>query len=198
MSHSPARAGDRVEVRGRRLDDGTFSATTAAVQSHTQRALVRGVVLRLRAHTTFLAVGRSVIVLHRAPAVAHTGETVAASVRIDDHGNLTEIETHAAAQTNGVEIEGRVVSVSPFVVALEGLPITITVPAGTTLPAALTAGDCIELTVQVGAGNVFTLVSIDELENAQQQEHDEVDHRRGCATRPTEEEAFERKTSRAQ
>src|SRR5580765_7379815 len=72
MAHSHARAGDRVEVRGRRLDDGTFRATTAAVRSHTQRALVRGVVLRHRAHTTFLAVGRSVIVLHRAPAVART------------------------------------------------------------------------------------------------------------------------------
>ena len=106
-------------------------------------------------------------------------------MRIDDHGDLTEIETHTAAQTNGVEIEGRVVSVSPFVVSLEGLPITITVPAGTTLPTALTAGDRIELTVQVGAGNVFTLVSIDELENAQQQEENEVEVRGSVVTSTT-------------
>lgn len=51
-------------------------------------------------------------------------------------------------------------SVSPFVVSLEGLPIEITVPSGFTLPA-LTPGQEIELTVQTGAGNTFTLASID-------------------------------------
>jgi hypothetical protein len=42
------------------------------------------------------------------------------------------------------------------------LPVTITVPAGMTLPTGLAAGDDVELTVQVGTGNVFTLVSIED------------------------------------
>jgi hypothetical protein len=41
------------------------------------------------------------------------------------------------------------------------------VPDGVTLPASLAVGDDIELTVQVGAANTFTLVSIDENENDQ-------------------------------
>jgi hypothetical protein len=67
-----------------------------------------------------------------------------------------------------VQIEGSVVSVSPFVVSVEGLPITITIPQGMKLPASLAAGARIELTVMTAAGNVFTLVSIDEIENANQ------------------------------
>jgi FtsP/CotA-like multicopper oxidase with cupredoxin domain len=60
------------------------------------------------------------------------------------------------------------VTVTPLVVSVEGLPIEITVPSGMTLPP-LTPGQEVELTVQTGAGNVFTLVSIqagdDENEN---------------------------------
>jgi FtsP/CotA-like multicopper oxidase with cupredoxin domain len=48
---------------------------------------------------------------------------------------------------------------SPLVVSVEGLPIEITVPSGMTLPT-LTPGEEVELTVQTGAGNTFTLVSI--------------------------------------
>jgi FtsP/CotA-like multicopper oxidase with cupredoxin domain len=56
------------------------------------------------------------------------------------------------------------VSVSPLVVSLDGLPVEITVPSSVTLPA-LTPGQEVELTVQTGAGNTFTLVSIDQAEN---------------------------------
>ena len=41
----------------------------------------------------------------------------------------------------------------------------ITLPGGMSLPKELAAGDRIELTVQVGAGNVFMLSAIDEIEN---------------------------------
>lgn len=169
MSNTRARAGDRVAIRGSRLRNGTLRAAVVSVGSHTHRALVRGVVMRHVRRTMFLAVGRSVVALHHAPATISTGTTVAATVRIDDHGDLDEVETHVAAQGANVEIEGRIVSISPFVVSIEGLPITITVPAGTTLPAGLAPGQEIELTVQVGANNVFTLVSIDE-ENEQAEE----------------------------
>ncbi len=69
-----------------------------------------------------------------------------------------------------MRIEGTIVSRSPFVVSLQGLPLTIVVPAGMTLPATITPGQRIELNVQVGGGNTFTLVSIDEVENAAAQE----------------------------
>lgn len=168
-----ARVGDRVAIRGRQLRDGTLQASAVTVRSHTRNAIVRGVVMRHVRRTAFLAVGRSVIALHHAPTTTPTGTIVSATVRIDDHGDLDEIDTHAAAQGANVEIEGRIVSLSPFVVSLEGLPITITVPASMTLPPGLAAGDEIELTVQVAANNVFTLVSIDD-ENEQQQA-DEVE-----------------------
>src|SRR5262249_18418830 len=154
--------------------DGTLRAAVVTVRSHTHTALVRGVVMRHVRRTTFLAVGRSVVALHHAPTTIATGTTVAAKVRIDDHGDLDEIETHAAALGANVEIEGTLVSLPPFVVSLEGLPITITLPAGMTLPAGLVVGEEIELTVQVGASNVFTLVSIDE-ENEQQEAEVEVE-----------------------
>jgi uncharacterized membrane protein YgcG len=49
---------------------------------------------------------------------------------------------------------------------VEGLPLTITIPAGMTLPAGLAVGQRIELTVQIGANNVFTLAAIDEIKKA--------------------------------
>ena len=69
----------------------------------------------------------------------------------------------AAAQvgvTTNVGIEGDLVSVSPLVVSVKGLPLTITVPAGVTLPSGLAPGMHVELTVSVGDGNALTLVSV--------------------------------------
>ena len=60
-------------------------------------------------------------------------------------------------------------SVSPLVVSLEGLPIEITVPSGMTLPS-LTPGQEVELIVQAGAGNTFTLVSIGKVDNEDEEE----------------------------
>ena len=62
-------------------------------------------------------------------------------------------------------------SVSPLVVSLEGLPIEITVPGGMTLPP-LTPGQEVELFVQAGAGNTFTLVSIGKADNEDENENE--------------------------
>jgi hypothetical protein len=86
-------------------------------------------------------------------------------VEIENDG-LFEHGFTPVSQSGTVQIEGALVSVSPLVVSLEGLPIEITVPSGITLPA-LTPGEEIELTVQPGADNTFTLVSIDEGEALQ-------------------------------
>jgi hypothetical protein len=161
--------GDRVEIRGQRLRDGTIRASLTTVISHARRAFVRGVVVRELRRSTVLTTGRSAITIRHAARHARLRAGAAATfrVRIDDDGRLTEESATATAALPGsVEVEGKVVSVSPFVVSVEGLPVTITIPAGTTLPAALAAGGRIELTVQISAGNTFTLVSIDEIENA--------------------------------
>jgi hypothetical protein len=167
--------GDRMSLRGTRLHDGTIRATRLSVLSHTRRAMIRGVVVRQRSRSTLVATGRSVITIRHATTAGLRAGTVAEfRVRIDDD-DLIENQAIVVGQAGDVEIEGAVVSVSPFVVSVEGLPITITVPAGMTLPAALMAGLRIELIVHVTAPNVFTLVAIDEIENANQIVNQEVE-----------------------
>src|SRR5690242_16296612 len=73
-AHARTRAGDRVEIRGARLHDGTIRATAVAVRAHTHKAHLRAVALRHRGRTTFLAVGRSVVAVHGPPI--STGATV--------------------------------------------------------------------------------------------------------------------------
>src|SRR5262249_55510913 len=129
------------------------------------------------AHGTLVATGRSVILIHpRARTLAsasdrgdlRAGEIAQFRVRFDDDDLIEEAAPVPVAQAGTVRIEATVVSATPLVVSVDGLPITITVPAGTMLPAGLVTGARIELSVQVGSANTFTLVSIDEIENANQ------------------------------
>jgi hypothetical protein len=176
---SRASVGARISVRGTRLRDGTIRATKLSVLSHTRRAVIRGVVVRQLSRSTLVATGRSVITIrHRAArrlasASDHgrlrAGTITEFRVRIEDD-DLFEDDAIVVGQAGDVEIEGAIVSVSPLVVTVEGLPITITVPAGMTLPAALAAGQRIELIVHVAAPNVFTLVAIEEIENEVEEE----------------------------
>ena len=182
------RVGDRLLVQTTGLRDGTFRAAHLRVLSHEHRGIVRGVVMRRLARSTLVATGHSIIRIRsgatRTTASARDhgdlriGEIGEFRIRFDDDDLIAE-HVQAGGQAGNVRIEGAIVSVSPFVVSLEGLPLTITVPAGIVLPAGLAAGGRIELTVQAGAGNVFTLVSIDEAENANPAapENDEVDVR---------------------
>src|SRR5262245_3659465 len=161
------RLGDRVGVVGTRLRNGTIRASHLRVVSHVRTASIRGAVVRRLTGRIRVASGRSVLTIrtsHRALSsgghdlrVGRMGEF---EIEIE-HGELFEEDFKPISATGTVEIEGRLVSVSPLVVSLEGLPIEITVPSGITLPA-LTPGQEVELIVQPGAGNTFTLVSIDE------------------------------------
>jgi hypothetical protein len=169
------RLGDRVALVGTRLRDGTFRASRLRVVSHVKRARIRAVVVRRLAHALRVASGHSVLTIRtRSRALAsrdhgpEKGEIGEFRVKIDDD-KLFEDDFTPVALSGTVEVEGVLVSVSPLVVSLEGLPIEITVPSGITLPA-LTPGQEVELIVQAGAGNTFTLVSIqgeneDENEN---------------------------------
>jgi FtsP/CotA-like multicopper oxidase with cupredoxin domain len=170
VSPRRVRLGDRVSVAGKRLRDGTIRASRLHVLSHVQTARIRGVVVKRVARGLRVASGHSVLTIHTSrrdlsseghgPRIGSVGEF---ELEIEDEG-LFEHGFTQASQSGTVRIEGRLVSTSPLVVSLEGLPITITVPSGVTLPP-LTPGQEVELTVQTGAGNSFTLVSIDDEEN---------------------------------
>jgi FtsP/CotA-like multicopper oxidase with cupredoxin domain len=154
------RLGDRVSVVGSRVH----------VISHVRRTRLRAVVVKRLAHALRVASGHSVLTIHtRSRALASHGDGV-------QKGDIGEFEVEfkadgmheddftAAAPAGTVQIEGTLVSVSPLVVSLEGLSIEITVPNGVTLPP-LTPGQEVELIVQTGAGNTFTLVSIEQGNN---------------------------------
>ena len=170
------RLGDRVSVLGTRLRDGTVRASRLHVLSHVKKTLIRGMVVKRLAHAMRVASGHSILTIH-------TRSRVHASGRDDgqdqgdigefevefEHGDLVEDDFTPVSQSGTVEVEGDLVSVSPLVVSIEGLPITITVPSGMTLPP-LTPGQEVELIVQAGAGNTFTLVSIRSEDNDDQGE----------------------------
>jgi hypothetical protein len=167
------RLGQRVSVTGTRVRNGVIRASHLRVLSRVKRTRIRGMVVKRLAHTMRVASGRSVLTIHtkgRSLASHGDGEHAGAmgEFKIEfRNGELVEEDFTPVSPTGGVEIEGTLVSVSPLVVSLEGLPIEITVPAGMTLPP-LTPGEEVELVVQPGAGNVFQLVSIqneDENEN---------------------------------
>jgi hypothetical protein len=172
------RLGERVTIAGKRLRDGSIRASNLHVVSHARSTRIRGLVVKRLAHAMRIASGHSVLTIRtrsRALASHHDGQEQGeiGEFEIDfEHGDLVERGFAAASASGTVEIEGHLVSVSPLVVSVEGLPIEITVPSGMTLPP-LTPGQEVELTVQTGAGNVFTLVSIqrdDENEEANEVE----------------------------
>jgi hypothetical protein len=161
------RLGDRVSVAGTRLRDGTIRASRLRVLSHVRTARIRGVVVKRVARGLRVASGHGILTIHTSSRSlsAHddhglqVGRIGEFELEIEDQG-LFERGFTPVSQSGTVEIEGVLVSVSPLVVSLDGLPIEITVPTGITVPA-LTPGREVELTVQTGAGNTFTLVSID-------------------------------------
>jgi hypothetical protein len=175
------KVGQRVSGQGARLHDGTIRMRHLRVLGRVRKTTLRGTVLRSLARGTLVASGHSVVLIHRLGRQLasasdhgglHSGDVARFRVRFDDDDDLVQAGAATeVGQANTAEIEGRIVSLSPFVVSMEGLPLTITVPAGMTLPASLAVGDRIELTVEVGSGNTFTLVSIDENENEQGDDH---------------------------
>lgn len=163
--------GEKVAVRGARLHDGTIRESSLRVIAHVRRATVRGAVLRKLARGTLVASGRSVVLIHQARRQTasandhgglHSGDVAEFEVAFDDDGLFEAAPPQQLNQAAVARIEGRVTSLSPFVVATEEVPLTITIPSGMTLPAGLAIGQEIELTVQVGDNNTFTLVAIDD------------------------------------
>ena len=171
------RLGDRVSVVGKRMSNGTIRASRLQVLSHVKKARIRGMVVKRLAHAMRVASGHSVLTIHTRSAHAasrHDGEEKGDLGEFEvefEHGDLVEHDFTPVSGSGTVEIEGVLVSVSPLVVSLEGLPIEITVPGGMTLPP-LTPGQEVELFVQAGAGNTFTLVSIGKADNQDEDENE--------------------------
>src|SRR3954447_16695894 len=149
-----ATVGERVRVQGTRLHDGTIRLSRLQVLRRVHTARVRGTVLRKLARSTLVASGRSVVMIHQsgrtlASADDHgglrAGEVVEFRIRFDDD-NLVEVaRPDLVGQAGTAQIEGTIVTLSPFIVSLDGLPLTISVPAGVTLPTTLVPGQRIEL-----------------------------------------------------
>jgi hypothetical protein len=178
-----AHVGDRIAVTGVRLHDGTLHAARLRVLSHARHATLRGTVVRRMARGTLLASGHSVVLIHRRSrhlsstsdhGGLQSGDVARFRIRFDDDEAFEDGQPVQVGLASTARIEGTIVSLSPFVVSLEGLPLTITVPAGTNLPSDLARRQRIELTVQVGSGNTFTLVAIDEVENEDEGQEVEV------------------------
>ncbi len=171
---SAARLGDRISVSGTKLSDGTVRAGSLRVVGHARSATVQGVVVRRLAKRTLVSTGGSVIAIGRPVARRALASRSLAPGSIARFGlaikggTVRETSAKALGTTTTVEVEGQVVTVSPFVVNVEGLPIAIIVPVGVTLPATLAPGDEVELSVTVDANNVFTLVSVDSTEAGEQ------------------------------
>ena len=173
--------GERLSVSGRRLRDGSIRPSHLTVLGRTTRTRIRGMVVKRLAGAVRVASGHSVLTIHtsrRGLAAAHddgqqTGQV--GEFEIDfDHGDLVEGGFTPTTASGTVQIEGHLVSVSPLVVSVEGLPIEITVPDGMTLPP-LSPGQEVGLTVQAGSGNVFTLVSIQSGGNEDENGDNEVE-----------------------
>lgn len=170
------RLGDRVKMVATRLHDGTMRGSHLRVLSHVTKTKLRAVVVKRLAHSLRVASGHSLLTIHtsrRALASHHDsgmqqGDIGEFEVEIG-HDGLAEDGVTAVSPSGTVQIEGRLVSVSPLVVSIEGLPIEITVPSEMTLPP-LTPGDEAELVVQAGTGNTFTLVSIQSGDNEDENE----------------------------
>jgi hypothetical protein len=164
---SAARFGDRVRVGGTKLPDGTVRAGTLRVISHARKATVQGVVVRRSSNRTLVATGGSVIAIGRSVtkrAFASGGLQAGSIARFGlaiKGGGVRETSAKALGTTTTVEVEGQVATVSPLVVNVEGLPISIVVPDPTLLPVTLAVGDEVEVSLTVDANNVFTLVSVD-------------------------------------
>lgn len=156
-----ARVGDRVLVSGSRL----------AVVGRVHRTTIRATVVRQLSNATLVAAGHSMLRIYArgsrrlASGSDHggpqPGDIAQFQVGFDQNDDLVQVAAPIlVGQAATLMIEGSVVSVSPFVVSVGGLPVAITVPAGMTLPT-LAAGDDVQLTVQLTVGtNTYTLVAV--------------------------------------
>jgi hypothetical protein len=182
------RLGQRLVFSARRLSDGTFKAGALRRRGRARGATVRGVVVRHRGSSYLLSAGGSMLAVHvsaRGFAMAgsrghRAGDIVSGRVRISSSGLVTK-GFHSEGHTNATELEGIYLGMTDsgqlrLAVRHKG-EVFVTVPDGFQLPA-LAPGDEIELVVSVGADGSFTLVSLQQ-DDENDNDHEGIDEHQG-------------------
>lgn len=182
------RIGQRLTVTGTKLADGTFTATTLRASGRARSARVKAVVVRYqRAQRRLLvSAGGSTFALPRrtarrtlASASAESpapGDQIVATVSVAT-GTPQATSVAAVGHLGTLEVEGIVTAVATgslqLVVAKAGF-VTIALPAGFTLPAAVKLFDEVKLVVAVAADGTLTAIAIQE-DEAKDDDDDGVD-----------------------
>ncbi len=179
------RVGAKVTATAARRADGTYTTSRLVVRGRAHHARIHGVVAARTSTRFLLSAGKSMIVvrLHtaaRALASARdngpqVGDDVETEVDIDDDGDLDEESTEEKGEQSTVEVEGTVVAVSASSLQVKtegGMTVTVTIPTGMTVNAAV--GDEVELEASV-QGTTLTLVSIEDEENEDEGGGDDSD-----------------------
>lgn len=166
------RAGFRVTVSALPLADGTFALRGVRVTGRATRARVRGVVVGYQRTSarTLLSAGGSVFAFRSgsdrttaAVSEPKPGDRIVADVTIKDGGSLVAAGVSTVGHAGVVELEGiftKLDGAKLELAAVERGLVSVTVPAGVTLPA-LKPGDEITVIAEIGADGSFTLVSLD-------------------------------------
>ena len=185
--HLSTRIGAHVTVTARKLRDGTFSARKIKVIGRAHKARLRGVVAKRVRGGYLLSAGHSILPIHTRQSFAlngdgagpNTGDVVEVTVDTDDQ-ELDEQDVDEVGHVQTLELEGKVVSVTPATATTPGAivlqvgnsTISIVVPPGTQLPT-LQTGQSVELNVGL-SGNTFTLLNAqDENDNDQGEDEDD-------------------------
>jgi hypothetical protein len=186
--------GQRLDVRGAALADGTFKAVAVKATGRAKTAKVRAVVVRWqRAQRRLLvSAGGSTFALSRqatrtlTSAAEHAprpGDQIAATVTLTAATpQATSVST--IGRIGVLEVEGILTKIDSgsieLVVARTGF-VTLALPAGFALPAGLAQFDAVRVHVAVGSDGKLTLLSIDADRNnrddnrADDDEDDEVE-----------------------
>jgi hypothetical protein len=185
-AHAP-RLGSEVVVSARRLRDGTYQLQRSHRAGRAGRKLrVRGVVSYVDRRTgafTLSAPGVSMLVVHShrlaagtADATPPVGSVVVVTGTVNDQGELEDQSVQSeGTQTNGIDLEGTVLSVDPTAGTItvsaddseqSGGSVLVTVPSPLSV-SQFTPGEEVELLVQpTGTGTATLLGSADD-QNAQ-------------------------------
>jgi hypothetical protein len=170
------RLGARVRVSG----------NAVRVLGQARRARIHAVVVRRLGRTTFLAAGRSLLVMRAGPARRlsspavsgpSTGAVVNTTVGISN-GQLTEQTTQVVGQTGSATLQAQVTAVGPgtITVSVNSQPLTIALPAGIQLPASL-VGQFVTLTLRLApSGPTATAEDEDEDDDQGEDADDHHEH----------------------
>lgn len=180
-----ARIGMRVSLAGGKLTVGGRS----------DRALIRGVVVRRRGSLTFLSASNHMLLVRSAVRSLSSvrtdlpapGSVVRAEVGIDDQGELEEQNEHLVGQEQEAEVQAVVTAVAPGSVTLSvnGQPLVIPLPAGLVLPASI-IGTQVALKVQFGEGTATVAPGTAGDDDQGEDDHDSVAGATQTATAATQ------------